>query len=113
MQMPKVLPEHTEFISKANALVAPSRCCTLVAVAGCMRSGDEVESTIPWRCFGGKSIFCRHRRAAWRARSEVQASSGAILLDKIPVFSTISPREEGGKQVNCSLGRQSPADSSR
>ena len=48
MQMPNVLPEHTELISKAKALTAPSLCWTRAAVAGCMLSGDEVESIMPW-----------------------------------------------------------------
>ena len=104
IQMPKVLPEHTELISKAKALVAPNSCCTRVAVAGCMRSGDDVDSTMPWMRSAGKSTFCRQQRAALMAKSEVHSSSGAILLDRTPVFSAMSFMEEAGKWVKASLG---------
>jgi hypothetical protein len=103
MQIPNVLPEQTEFMSKAKACGTPRPVCALAAVAGCMQSGDEVESTRPCTFSGGKFAFLRHARPASIAKSLVHESSGAIRLERTPVLEAMRGLDAAGNWVNCSF----------
>lgn len=85
----KMKPLHTALRSNAAALVAPSRCCTIVAVGGCGWSGVEVASTISWRSPGASPARLRAWRPACSARSDEASDSAARRRDRIPVLCSI------------------------
>ncbi len=100
----KTNPAQTAWMSKAKPCVMPRPACTMVAVAGNVRSGVDVARTMASMSSGSSPASSSAARPARIARSEVYCPSAAKCRRSMPERERIHSSEVSRKVVNHSFG---------